>query len=181
MLHRLVHTIGSRPRDDAASAGDPGTALRACHDRIRRFLTTAGRVASIEPASAADIGEAAAAVARYFREALPLHEQDEEASIAPRLRDDALTAELRAEHDVMHAATAALIEACERIARAADPLAARALHRRDLVCALAALAPAMIAHLAAEEARLLPAVDALPAAERAAIAAEMRARRGGAP
>jgi hypothetical protein len=173
-----MHTIGNRPRDDAS--GDPGTALRACHERIRRFLTTAGRVASVEPTTAKDLAEAAAAVARYFREALPLHEQDEEASIAPRLRDAALAEEIRAEHEVLHAATRALIHACERIAGAPDPIAARDDNRQDLVCSLAALSAAMLAHLAAEESRLLPAVDALPPAERAAIAAEMRARRGGA-
>jgi hypothetical protein len=172
-----MHTIGTGPRDDAT--GEPVTALRACHDRIRRFLTIAGRVASTEPSPAGDVAAAAAAVARYFGDALPLHEQDEDESIAPRLADAELVDEIRAQHVVMHDAIERLISACAGIAGAADPLAARDDTRCELVCALAALGPVMLAHLAVEEARLLPAIDALPSDVRAAIASEMRARRGG--
>ncbi len=167
-----MFTIGRRERTD-----EPSDSLRACHERIRRFLAMAARLASDELAPDDDVWAAAGGVARYFDDALPLHEQDEDDSIAPRLRgrgiDDALDA-MRAEHDAMHAGVRALVAICERIAA---KTAARAAVRPELAAILAALAPAMDAHLAAEEARILPAIDALPGPERAAIKAEMAGRR----
>ena len=169
-----MFTIGRRERSD-----EPSEALRACHERIRRFLAMAARLASDEAAPDDDVWAAAGGVARYFDDALPLHERDEDDSIAPRLRgtspdlDRALDT-MHAEHDAMHADVRALVATCEQItARTRD----RAVVRPDLAKILASLAPAMDAHLAAEELTILPAIDRLPAADRAAIKAEMAGRR----
>jgi hypothetical protein len=167
-----MFTIGRREHTD-----EPGDALRACHERIRKFLAMAVRLASDEAAPVDDVWAAAGAVARYFDDALPLHERDEDESIAPRLTGVPEVATMRAEHVAMRADVLALIAACEELA--SRPLARDAV-RPELARVLAALAPAMDAHLAAEERAIFPALDALPDGERAAIKAEMVGRRSAA-
>jgi hemerythrin-like domain-containing protein len=171
-------TIGKQGGGD-----EPADALAACHERIRRFLEIAARLATDEAADDDDVATAAAAVRRYFAEALPLHERDEDDTVAPRLagRDPALdraVAAMTAEHGELRPWTARLIELATELAGAPGR---RATLRPDLAAVLAELAPRFAAHLAAEEAAVLPAVAALPAADRAAVRAEMRARRDADP
>src|SRR5690349_17228873 len=99
-----MFTIGRRERTD-----EPSDALRACHERIRRFLAMAARLASDEIARDDDVWATAGGVARYFDDALPLHEADEDDSIAPRLGDLPEVAAMRAEHEAMHADVRALV------------------------------------------------------------------------
>src|SRR4051812_1190058 len=76
-----------------------------CHERIRKFTQIAlelGRPAPVE-----EVAEAAAAVKRYFTIALPLHADDEDLSLAPRLRVTApalaeLLDKMSAEHAPIH-------------------------------------------------------------------------------
>lgn len=156
--------------------------LRACHERIRGFLAMADRLGSDEPATHDDVRGTAAAVARYFREALPQHERDEDESITPRMRgqhallDQALD-DMHAQHVTMHPLIESLRAICERIAAADEPHVARAIERSELAAVLVELRPRMASHLAAEESFVFPAIDLLPFAERAALTGEMRARR----
>jgi iron-sulfur cluster repair protein YtfE (RIC family) len=172
-----MFTIGRRP-----TADEPTEQLRACHERIRRFLAMAERLASDTPAPGDDLRATAAAVVRYFDEALPLHERDEDDSIATLLAGAepaiaSAVADMRAQHAEMHPLVDALVATCRRVERADDAALARALERAELTSVLARLGPRMAAHLAAEEELILPAIDALPPATRAALAVEMRARR----
>lgn len=172
----MTFRIGRRALTD----DDPVGLLLACHDRIRTFARLARAVAEADVAPA-QRAEAAADVVRYFTHALPLHVEDEERSIAPRLRGrdpavDAALDRMRADHDAHGAPLAALVAACRAIAAAPAEHAVRA-------AGLAAVAAALIAdfdaHLACEEAVILPALAALPDGDRAAVRAEMSARRSG--
>lgn len=157
--------------------------LLECHGRIRAFLATARRIAEAEAPPPGELAEAAHAVHRYFTEALPLHAEDEEASLLPRLRgreaalDEAL-AVMMAEHQEHRARVAELTGACASLA------AAPALHpllAPGLLGAVAWLERHFEAHLAAEEASVFPAMARyLDAAEDDAFVAELRARRTGA-
>ncbi len=155
--------------------------LRDCHTRIRKFSGMAVSLATTPGVPDDEARDAARAIARYFRDALPLHVADEEHSIAPRLRGhdpavDVALAGMLHEHLEHLAAIAAVISACDAIAGASDA-PALAARRASLAAPGAALAAGMEAHLAAEEATLFPALAALPAAAQAAIVDELRARR----
>ena len=154
--------------------------LLECHGRIRAFRATARRVAQATDPAPAEVADAARAVHRYFTEALPLHAEDEERSILPRLRGrqaglDAALATMAAEHrehqgplDELRALCAALTAAPGRHAELSPALLAVVdwLERH------------FEAHLAAEEALVLPAMRRwLDPGEDAAIVAELRQRR----
>lgn len=166
----------SRPRD----AGDAVDLLLECHERIRRFLGVARRLAGAAGAPEREVVEAAAAVRRYFAEALPLHAEDEERSLLPRLqgRDPALDAALAtmaAEHAEHAPALGRLLAACRALEAGEGPAA---LAGRELEGAVAELDRHFERHLAAEEAWVFPAARRhLDAAEDAALVAEIRARR----
>ncbi|GDX80784.1 hypothetical protein LBMAG42_25950 [Deltaproteobacteria bacterium] len=61
--------------------------LRACHTKMRLFTTALERIVESYAKNPADlqIPDAARITARYFREALPKHAEDEDLSITPRL------------------------------------------------------------------------------------------------
>lgn len=168
----MLVTLGRTP-----PAETPADLLLACHARIRSFTSLARACAA---AADADVPDAAARVARYFTEALPLHVRDEEDSVLPRLRgtDAALDAALdamAAEHAAHASTLAALRAACATlVARPADVSA-----REELARVATALEADFAAHLAAEEALVVPALRALDGASQAAVLAEMRGRRGG--
>jgi hypothetical protein len=172
-----MQTIGRR-----AKAEEPSELLESCHQKIRSFLSMADRLGSDEPATDDDVRGTAAAVGRYFREALPLHERDEDDSVTPRLRglmamvDQALD-DMHAQHAAMHPLIERLIAVCDRVAAADDVHVARAIERDELGRVLAELRPRMATHLAGEESFVFPALDLLPFTVRAALIGEMRARR----
>lgn len=157
--------------------GDAVDALVACHARIRSFLALAARVG--EGGEPAAIGEAAARIERYFREAMPLHVDDEEQTILPRLRGregavDRALAEMQEQHTAHEAELAALTAAAAALATGpADPaLAAR------LAAVGGSLGAALAVHLELEESIVFPAMRRLfSARELAEVAGEMRARR----
>ena len=162
--------------------GDAVDLLLECHRRIRDFLGLAGRLAeaAVEPAEA--VADAASRVHRYVTLALPLHAQDEERSIAPRLqgREPALDAELEVmvrEHREHEPPLLVLVEACERLAR--DP-GRRAGLAEVVRHATGNLARHFAAHLAREEEVVFPAVRRLlDATADAAVVQEIRLRRLG--
>jgi hypothetical protein len=155
----------------------PADLLLACHERIRRFSAMARDLATWPGATPADVADAAARVARYFSQALPLHVEDEDRSVAPRLAaaglDEAL-AVMGREHREAEALLAELAPLWDALAREPGRLA-------DLGPATArggaALVDHMARHLAAEEAVVLPAVRALDPAVQADVVRELRARR----
>jgi iron-sulfur cluster repair protein YtfE (RIC family) len=150
-----------------------------CHGRIREMVGLARRLAELPSTPAEEARDVAARVRRYFSEALPRHVADEEESVVPRLRgaspevDRALDA-MCAEHVEHGPELARLVSCADEIARAPErlPELGRALGE-----AATALERAFAVHLEAEERVLFPALAALDAHEKAAILAELRARR----
>jgi hemerythrin-like domain-containing protein len=167
------------PEAPAPGVDDPLGMLCACHRRIERQLATLARLQRHLPEHGcdADARAAARAIMRYFDTAGPNHHADEEASVFPRLREmlpgrvDALLADLEQGHAA---------------------LAAHWRRLRPLLAGIAAgtranLSPKQVtdvrgayaAHIAREEAELIPLAAAIfDAAMLAAIGDEMAARRG---
>ncbi len=167
-----------------AGFDDPLALLLACHGRVHDRLALLQRLAAhlLAQGDAAQARDAATAVLRYFDVAAPLHHQDEERHVLPRLAaaSDAalreLAGRLRREHAAMESAWAALRGPLQATAaRGALPADAAQALRRDAE----AFAALYQGHVAAEEALAFPAaLAALAAAERRAMGAEMAQRRG---
>ncbi len=169
-------TIGARPH----APDDPFVLLVDCHERIRRFSALALKLAKAPPETPpAELADAAAAMIRYFTIALPLHEQDEEASLAPRLGDrdipDAARAALSAlgpEHRALEETLAGLVPRWQAIADDPRSMGAPLLPLSQRLTAL------FDAHLHREERDLFPAAKtALTSTDLAALLREMRERR----
>jgi hypothetical protein len=164
-----------RPPEPRVVPVDPAGLLLDCHGRIRHFARLARRLAAF-PAAPAEVSEAAAAVHRYFTVALPLHVEDEERSVAPRLRGviPEPVAAMAREHVAIERTLATLTPAWRA-------LADDAARWRKLAAGLGAgarvLEELFSAHLAAEEELILPALGRLSIEEQQALVAEMRARR----
>ncbi|MEO7332089.1 MAG: hemerythrin domain-containing protein [Minicystis sp.] len=168
---------GPRPASD-----DPVDLLDACHGRIRGFTATAERLAHAKGHDPSEVSQAASAVHRYYTIALPLHVDDEELSLSPRLRagsggDELLQA--LASMEQQHVAIAALIA---ELVPAWATLADEPGRLGDLASLLAAptrrLGELWGPHLALEEGLIFPALRRmLSEAARAALLAEMRQRR----
>ncbi len=164
-----------------ATPGDAVDLLLECHDRIRSFLAMARRIAEARGAEVEGVAEAAARVHRYFTQALPLHAEDEEASILPRLRGRA--AEVDGELDTMAREHGEHARPLRALTDACAALSGDAGRHAELAPAIGAAAAELerhfAAHLAREERVIFPAVRRLldPAAD-AAIVQEIRRRRG---
>ena len=101
----------SLPGFDSPAVGfdQPFEMLEACHDRVRRSLALLGRLLAYLSDHPHDAQSRSAArdVLRYFELAAPLHHQDEERHVFPRLAGDAdaaltdAVARLRADHAQM--------------------------------------------------------------------------------
>jgi len=155
--------------------------LLECHGRIRAFLTLARRIADAGGEQDEAVRDAAARVRRYFCEALPLHAQDEEESIVPRLRGreatvDAELETMAQEHREHSGPLTRLVSACEELTRDPARLPELAPTVRD---ATEELERHFADHLRREEAIIFPALRRLLVpSEDAALMREMRARRG---
>ena len=170
------------PLHTGPSAGfdQPFALLQACHVRMERSLVLMERLGAHLATHGADTQarEAAADLLRYFDTAAPLHHEDEERHVLPRLREAghaAMAARLRGEHQVMERAWAALrpdLLAVQAGTLAADTLpAARARWH--------AYATLYRGHLAAEERYAFPvARTGLPPDEERAMGEDMARRRG---
>lgn len=158
----------------AAGFDAPMEMLDACHRRIERMLTLLGRLAAHLDASGCDdqARQAAVDVMRYFDQAGPLHHEDEERHLLPRLRqagETALADRMADDHARMKSAWAALRPA---LASVADGR----LARLDEWRAFAAL---HWGHLMLEDRQAYPLVSRLidtPSAQ--AMGIDMAARRG---
>jgi hypothetical protein len=155
--------------------------LLACHERIRQFSATARRLGdpSISPA---DASEACRTVRRYFTVALPLHVEDEDRSLLPRLLAvrppgdvKRALASMRAEHEsIDHALREAVALWDRALANGGEWITERSRIGRIG----ARLEELFDAHLLLEETFIFPALDTLLAPEdKEAIVREIRARR----
>jgi hypothetical protein len=175
--------LDPRRKSPPSPPSDPTALILACHTKIRAFVAMGERLADATNAPAEEIASAATSLRKYFTDALPLHELDEEQSVTPRLLASSERARLEDAILTMvgeHAAAHAILDEI-------DPLWARLIAspgdlpaiRARLVPAQRALALLFEAHLEGEERVIVPAIAAvLPPEERDAIAREIRARRG---
>ena len=161
---------------------EPAALLLACHERIRHFTSVACRLANVSEAPVEQIAEAASSLQRYFSMALPLHERDEEDSLAPRLLEsparweveDAL-ARMTEEHRIIDGVVETMMPLWTRLAAAPTGLA---LVARELDEGARSLANLFDAHLALEENALIPVIErSLSRPARLAILQEIRERR----
>lgn len=151
----MLTTIGRNP--------GPATAvdlLRACHQRIRHFTDVISRIAAAEGEPEADVADAAKRVNRYFTIALPLHIQDEERTILPRLTGkdaavDAALAEMAAEHLEHEATMAEVLSLTTQVNEAPAELARFA---PDLARIATTLDSFWKVHLVREEQVIFPAI-----------------------
>ncbi|RMH38452.1 MAG: hypothetical protein D6689_19605 [Deltaproteobacteria bacterium] len=160
---------------------DPFAMLERSHERLQQQLDTLLGAAAVLNDDPADAGarRAVVAVSEFLTRAAVRHEQDEEQSLFPRLADagadlaallDRLAVEHRA-HETLHNQLADIAASCDR------PLSAATV--AELSDIAMTLAQVYAKHIETEETLLFPAARAhLDAAARAAIAAEMQARRG---
>jgi iron-sulfur cluster repair protein YtfE (RIC family) len=174
----MLHSIG---RTGLRTLGpDPVDLLLECHQRIRTVLAVAARLARAADAPPGDVTEAANRALRYFVLAMPLHEEDEEQSVTPRLLQvggaelEATLTQMAGEHRATHDLLSSLEDVWERIAR--QP-ACLVTVTRQLDEQTASLQRLLAGHLAMEERIVFPALRLLSAEAREEIRGEMVARR----
>jgi hemerythrin-like domain-containing protein len=172
-----------KPDGVPAVEADAVDMLLACHQRIRNFTGIALRLAEAEGAGAQEVSNAAEAVHRYYTVALPLHEEDENRSVYPRLRK-ALTPETDAfALDLMIEQHGPINEVVDRLVLLwselrSNPALLPALRPR-LRTNTARLVELWNEHLSLEEEIVFPLIrKSLAAAELEAIHREMKQRRG---
>lgn len=171
----------------AAGFDSPFEMLVSCHERVQRSLRLLLRLGEHLQAHACDepARQAARDVLRYFDRAAPLHHQDEEQHVFPRVLtagDVALVAtitRLQADHATMEAQWQAVRGDLERIADDRDGSTRLADGSLTVWQGFAAL---YSEHIALEEAQVYPAAQALtPPETLRTMGAEMAARRGASP
>ena len=147
-------------RSRETEASDALSLLTGCHARIRHFSRMAVALVESHGAPADEVAEAARQLVRYFTLALPLHVEDEELSLLPRLRGlgaelDARLETMRAEHERIDALLAPQVEAWQALAEAPGRLTTRAAALLPQARELHAL---FERHLGAEEEHIFPAL-----------------------
>lgn len=157
----------------------PTALLLACHDRIRLNLKICWKLAEASVGESDAIRNSARNAATYFTQALPLHMEDEHASVMPRLRgrsdrlDHALSC-MEREHESEESRVQELIALLTRLAD--DPTSIEKLRAELSVC-IRHLTVSLESHLAREEKEVFPPLTDLSQEEQDAIVHEMRQRR----
>ena len=170
----MLISIGRREQK-----GDVIDLLLECHGRIRTFVTMARATGESQGREAHELVDACARVERYFTEALPLHVQDEEESLLPRLQGrradvDRALASMHAQHEAHRPLLEAMLGAAGALRQSPGDPALLA----SLAGAARRLELDFQKHLDLEENLLFPAArELLEEAERADILGELRARR----
>lgn len=172
------------PGFDSPAVGfeQPYEMLDACHERVRRSLDLLGRLVDSIASKGNDkqTQSASSDVLRYFDLAAPLHHQDEELHVFPRLlaqgsaaqRDTVLR--LQAEHRRMEQDWAVLRTA---LLRWREPGCTEAVDTATHEAAMRFVA-LYTEHLNTEDTLVFPAARAFtPAGELEGMGAEMQARR----
>lgn len=166
---------------EPVATGDAIDLLYACHERIRRFSAMAQRLATAVDASPAEIADAATRVHRYFGTALPLHAEDEDASLRPRVQHvsdrrlrDAVE-EMFTEHVSIHGVLADLVPRWAELMQHPERLAFTSSVLAERTNTFDA---GMRAHLELEESEIFPELRKVLSPEALTeIAREMRQRR----
>lgn len=158
-------------RSPAVGPEAPFDMLEACHERVLRSLQLLQKLQAYLLASGHDTSTAQAAqdVLRYFNIAAPLHHQDEELHVFPRLLalgDAALSTavqQLIADHRVMEEAWAPAAEVLRHIAHTAKASSVERWQPLDAVQtnALQSFAALYGPHIAIEERLVYPRARAL--------------------
>ncbi len=164
---------------DSLEVEEPLGLLMACHARIRRYLAGIETLLAFPDWSDPRAIATARDCAHYFREALPLHAEDEDASVAPRLVRLGLGPELSATLRRLAEEHHAIDEGCRAVVAALDSVVAGDPRTSALQEASRPFATLLRSHLEAEERCVFVVLEQLPDSERRAIVAEIRARRVG--
>lgn len=177
----MLHSLKRSPAP--VDTGAPVDHLLECHARIRHFVGVAARLKELDlqKVSPADVAETVASVRRYFREAMPLHEADEESDVTPLLLSSANRSAVE-DHLIMMANEHCMLH---RILDELDPLWAKleddpfALPtlRASLQVPTRRLEAIADVHLAREERYVFPLVAALSPTDQEGLVREMRQRR----
>jgi hemerythrin-like domain-containing protein len=162
-------------RSIAAGFEEPFALLEACHARVRRSLGLLARLVTHLQAqgNTPQAREAACDVMRYFDIAEPLHHQDEERHVFPRLEvsDEpqlaALTRRLRCEHRLIEAQWCVLWPLLEQVSRGRNVALA------ELDAAARDFTALHTDHLLREEQVAFPSARITVSSEGAAALAEM--------
>ena len=179
MLVPLRFATAAPPVD----ADSPFHMLKECHGRIRNFLRLARMLLEADGARDAEVADAARSLVRYFTLGLGKHVEDEDVSLAPRLRALPLPPEARealvameAQHRVIDARVDGLVARWRQLEASPTPRPTSIPTLREDTDALCLL---MEEHLQLEERVIFPVADRLLAPrEQQALREEMRARRG---
>lgn len=168
-LSRLAPPVSRPP-------ADPVAAFRACHERIRTFIAGLHRIAALPDLADPRVPAAAAQARRYFAEGLPLHADDEDLSLAPRLRLVApecgpLLDELERDHRRIDACLATLLPLLGTLAEEGK------VPHTTFRVAVSVLSSLLLPHIAREEDELFPLCARLAPEDRVAIAQELVDRR----
>ena len=153
--------------------------LLECHERIRSFIDVAGEVGRRLDLPDDDVKDACTRCARYFAEALPLHVQDEELSLLPRL--EGKSAELDLTLQRMHEQHQAHEPQLEELLNVLGNVRERprdSRERQRLRAVAERLARELEEHLQLEEKAIIPFLSELSSDMEAKIIHELRARRG---
>lgn len=171
----MLVSIGRRSQP---GHGDVVGMFLECHERIRVFIRMAEDVAFRDDVPDEEASAAYARCERYFAESFPLHVEDEERSLLPRLLGlradvDLSINEVQAQHGEHEGLIRNLIVGLGKIRL--DP---RDVDLRQSVRATASrLAPELERHLALEERTIFPLARSLLSPEKQAdVIAELRAR-----
>lgn len=171
----MFQTLIRRLRKDGALVD----VLTECHDRIRAFVDLAVDIGERPDANGSEVAETAARIERYFSKALPLHVEDEEASILPRLRGrtsriDAALARMHEQHEVYDAMIRRVCTHASALARTPDDRSAR----EGLAAVARPLRLFLLEHLEAEEKIVFPQIrQHFSLAEERLVRREMEDRR----
>lgn len=132
-------------------------------------------------ARAEDVSDSARRLRTYFTVGMPLHEADEEVSLAPRLLSSSNgenVAEslglMSEQHGLLHVVLDELIPSWRRLE--SDPSVLESIASK-LAGESRRLAVVLEVHLELEETTIFPWLEALPTSERDEMLAEIRARR----
>jgi iron-sulfur cluster repair protein YtfE (RIC family) len=178
----MFTNISARSNQDAPPPSTPLEMLQGCHARIRHFMQLSRTLAEASAVPPSEITEAAAALVRYFRQALPLHEADENLTIFPRLHDasplgsplrDAAKAMVE-QHQAIDELVEQLLSLCATIQRQPQLLPFCASRLQEVTAALDQI---FDAHLHMEETVIFPALQSLGPGQLDEIACEMQQRR----
>jgi iron-sulfur cluster repair protein YtfE (RIC family) len=175
--------ITPNPDKDATATCSALEMLLGCHARIRHFVQLSRTLAGAEGVAPKEVADAADAVFRYFNDALPLHEADENETLYPRLRHateegslvrDAADVMIE-QHKAIDELAAELLSICASLQHHPECLPSLVPRLEHVTLALEQV---FAAHLHLEETVIFPALgNVLTAAQLDEMIREMNQRR----